>query len=609
VSVVVPAEPRVVPPCEPKASGRSLVGDVRAAAVGASDVADVMRDHAAPEGWEGDASEVATHAMTTTADDLAGAVAALQAVVAAGETFFDALDGLLARHVDLVDRRARLTSERADLARRAASYDVETEEAGLSQEAGDLGGRIRAFDADVATWSADLTAAEDAFVAALRAHDTRAEGRAAADRAPDTDRLAQQLGERADDPEALNRWWRSLTPAQQAALTVSRPELVGGSDGIPAADRDEANRASLAEELGTLRQQQADGELTDAGRQRLDRLEHVVGALATAGQGDEPVLDPATLQPLQPLLLLFDPDAAAGDGMAALSWGDPDSADHVSVTVPGLTSTMDNVQGVSGDALNVYREAVEQGNGSVASIAWLGYDAPSPDGFGEGVIETVIGIEDVAQVAEEDYARAGAADLSDFIDGLRASDEGDRAHVTAIGHSYGSTTVGIASGDGLAVDDTVLVGSPGAGGGNDHASDLSGNVWVGSAENDFVTRLGNPTVAGLGDDPAGEGFGAHRFEVDDVSDNPMSIDNHTAYFDPGSDSLDSIGRIVAGEGDDVAEIDGRGGSATAGWWLDRAGDGVGWVEEQGERLEDAAEERLRDAGGALVDAGGRLWPF
>ncbi|GAB3995171.1 alpha/beta hydrolase [Nocardioides marmoraquaticus] len=611
MSVVIPAPPVEVPECEVKASGRGFVTGIRAAAVGASDAGDVMRDNAAPAEWEGDAAEVANHAMTSTADDLEGAVAAMQDVVTAGDTFFDTLDGLLDRRQSLVTRRTYLVSDRLDLSQRAESYDIATEEAGLEQEAEALRRRIVDFDDDVTTWGDDLTTAEDAFIAVLRANDTVAEGATAAESAPDTGRLAQQLSERAGDPEAMNRWWESLTPAQQEALKISHPDLVGGGNGIPAVERDDANRANLSEDLNTLLQKQEDGELTDEEQERLDRLEHLYGALGTAGEGDEPVLDPATMEPLQPLLMIYDPDAAAGDGMAALSWGNPDTADNVSVNVPGLTSTMDNFQGVTGDALNVYREAVEQGNGSVASIAWLGYDAPSPDGILEGPLDTIHGIEDVAQVAEEDYARAGAANLSDFIDGLRASDQGGQAHLTAIGHSYGSTTVAIASGDGIPVDNTVLVGSPGAGGGNEHASDLSGDVYVGSAQDDFVTRLGNPTMAGLGDDPAESDFGAHRFQVDNATDEVFtSLDNHTSYFDPGSTSLDNIGRIVAGEGDQVEQVDGRSDSETPLWWADQTvGEGVRWVEEQGQRIEDEVEGRLEDAGEAVVEAGGRLWPF
>ncbi|RYJ05401.1 MAG: hypothetical protein EON52_11775, partial [Actinomycetales bacterium] len=52
--------------------------------------------------------------------------------------------------------------------------------------------------------------------------------------------------------------------------------------------------------------------------------------------------------------------------------------------------------------------------------------------------------------------------------------------------------------------------SPGAGDENPHASDLRGNVYVGAAGDDFVSRLGSTEDASLGRDPTSEDFGATR---------------------------------------------------------------------------------------------------
>src|SRR5204863_1281428 len=41
-------------------------------------------------------------------------------------------------------------------------------------------------------------------------------------------------------------WWAGLDAAERSRLTEQRPELVGGLDGVPAADRDRANRRRLA---------------------------------------------------------------------------------------------------------------------------------------------------------------------------------------------------------------------------------------------------------------------------------------------------------------------------------------------------------------------------
>lgn len=110
-------------------------------------------------------------------------------------------------------------------------------------------------------------------------------------------------------------------------------------------------------------------------------------------------------------LMVFDPRAAKGDGHAAIAFGNPETAKNVSINVPGLTSEMERFAGVSGDARRIFRKSSMQGRGSVASIAWLGYDAPS------GGSDPL----DFTGVATEDKAVEGARNLSSFVDGLHAT--------------------------------------------------------------------------------------------------------------------------------------------------------------------------------------------
>lgn len=577
MSVVVPAVPVAVPPCDPTMGGRGFASGLRTAAIGMSDCGDLMRANAAPAEWSGDASEVAHHTMTSTATALEGAVAALTAGAAAADRFLDRLERLITRHSDLQERRQHLAMQQHSLADRAAEYDVATEEAGLQDECASLGRRIAAFDRDVTTWQDDLTHAEDALVAALGAADTVAEGGTLAAKAPDVRALRRQLAEHRDDPAAMNAWWTSLSRSEREALKASDPELVGNSDGIPIADRDEANRANLSEDWNTLHQVEGDGELTSDDEDRIAQLQEVHDTL----EQNEGVIDPSTGQDVEAFLMMYAPGAAFGDGAIAVAFGNPETADHTSVNVPGFGSRLDNFSGVAGDALNVFENASAQGNGSVASIAWLGYNAPDPQ------FSDPLQIADMTNVGNELAAGAGAREFSRFIDGLRATDQGGPSHLTAIGHSYGSTLVAKASGDGLAVDDTLLVGSPGAGAGNDHASDLSGRVWVGASDDDYVSHLGNPTVAGLGDDPVGEDFGGRRFRVDTQEDFSLTKDglaggteNHTSYFDDRQDlrnegrdasedsaSLQNIGHVVSGTTDEVDLVDGR--TENTGEWLAR----------------------------------------
>nr|WP_280704081.1 alpha/beta hydrolase [Kitasatospora sp. GP30] len=251
-----------------------------------------------------------------------------------------------------------------------------------------------------------------------------------------------------------------------------------------------------------------------------------------------------------PLLLLGIGDQ--GQGRAILSWGDPDKAKNVSSLVPGLNSNLAGVGG--GDAMtakNIYDSAVDSAEvnrdtPSVASVFWLGYDAPQLDG---------------PSVLMEDRANQGGPAYDKFLTGLRATHEGAPAHMTAIGHSYGSLVVGKATQQpgGLPVDDIVLVGSPGVG--VDTASQLgvgADHVYVGMANNDPMEvpptlgkGTGGPDFNGswFGADPASQGFGAQRFSVADGS----LGDSHDNYFDvkKGGDSLSNVGRIVSGHGNTI----------------------------------------------------------
>lgn len=181
-------------------------------------------------------------------------------------------------------------------------------------------------------------------------------------------------------------------------------------------------------------------------------------------------------------------------------------------------------------------------------------------------------------------AEKGAPAYNSFMAGLEATNANKDPHLTAIGHSYGSLTVGTAaqeSGGIPGADDIILLGSPGVG--VDKAESLGvgkDHVFVGAADNDPVTKLpskqqsawgGLAMAAGplvsyivgdiadqgdddlyFGKDPASEAFGARRFEVDDgprVIRDAGGFDAHSQYFTPDLDkvSAENIARIVAGQ--------------------------------------------------------------
>ena len=99
----------------------------------------------------------------------------------------------------------------------------------------------------------------------------------------------------------------------------------------------------------------------------------------------------------------------------AVSYGDPDTADNTAVIVPGITNDGTTIPGNAKDAYTLYQQAIRNGE-SAATIAWMGYDAPSwnpenaLDWPGDGL--------DMGSVVREDKAesRAGAASPTSSTD-------------------------------------------------------------------------------------------------------------------------------------------------------------------------------------------------
>ncbi|GAA1250205.1 hypothetical protein GCM10009665_46140 [Kitasatospora nipponensis] len=337
-------------------------------------------------------------------------------------------------------------------------------------------------------------------------------------------------------PQAVNAWWRSLPVAEQQRLITAHPELIGNRDGLPATARDQANRIALTRYLADYT---ARGPLSAQERSKLDGFRAIRDRLAQS-PADPPVL----------LYGLSD----QGQGRGILSFGNPDTATDIAAYVPGLGTELRNVGGKDADrARNLWSAArAADPARSPAAMVWLGYDPPPGV---DRLDPQTLGVLGQAR------AEAGAASYDRFLAGLRAGHEGPPPHLTALGHSYGSLTVGLAGRrpGGTGADDIVLVGSPGTGA--ERAAQLGvdpDRVWVGAADNDPVSYLPGPLgeLGGdlnqrwFGKDPASAEFGAHRFEV---ADGPSgSFAAHSDYLDPsGGPSLGTVGAIVTGHRDRV----------------------------------------------------------
>nr|WP_237419077.1 alpha/beta hydrolase [Kitasatospora sp. SID7827] len=313
------------------------------------------------------------------------------------------------------------------------------------------------------------------------------------------------------DPRASAAWWEALSPAERQSLLTLAPERVGRLDGLPAAVRDRANRLALDQRLDALEGGAPPG--SGLTYEEWNREQRDLRALRERldGRGGADRL----------FLLALDP---RGDGRAVVAAGDPDGADHTAVLVPGTATTLASVPGQV-ERIDRLRDAAaaQAGPGQrVAVVSWLGYDAPEAD----------------ASVLTAARAEEGAADLRRFTEGVRTARGGRPGHLTVIGHSYGTTTVGAAAagGAGLGADDIVAVASPGMTAAR--AADLHidpAHVWAGTAADDRV-RLATGTT--LGADPTGADFGGRTFGVD--------TSGHSGYWAAGSESLANQGRIIAG---------------------------------------------------------------
>jgi uncharacterized protein YukE len=429
----------------------------------------------------------------------------------------------------------QVTGDRAPLAGAwtgAAAEACDAELAAVARLARELAGCLRAAAGSLAAYAVELADARHA-VALLRAEHARlcaaggAGPWAAAGLARD---LAVLRARHAAVLDHLDAAARRSAAAIRTAVAQAVPPRTAGRSG----PRSVANEVRLRRDVRLLRERRvlAGSVAPVAGRRpwALGSALAVADALAAARAGRDPV----TGRPVTASLLVYRPGAFGGQGRVAVVVGDLDRADHVAVLVPGLGSTVPgSVRGLTADAARLVDRARSDAPDEVTAVlAWTAYDAPS-----------------LVHVASDASARGGARLLAADLRGLDRP-RGTPPHLTVVGHSYGSTTVGAALRDHrTGVDDAVLLGSPGAG--VDRAAELGlrpGHVWVGSASRDPVGYLDR-----FGTDPTHAGFGAVRFRAEDVARHPAVLDllDHSRYYAPGGESLDNMVQVVVGDGADV----------------------------------------------------------
>ncbi|MFV0129386.1 alpha/beta hydrolase [Streptomyces sp. HMX112] len=435
-----------------------------------------------------------------------------------------------------------------------------------------------------------------------------------ADVAQDTKGLQQAAGKYADgdripkgkSPAENAQWWNGLSQEQRDEYATLYPASVGALDGIPATVRDDANRMVLAEtraqvqlELNAIPKQPQEYVVNPNGqypaviknpawrewdekygdrKEKLERdrkgMDAIQARFDRTGKAERPGERPLP----EAYLLGFD---TTGNGHAVVANGNPDTATHTAMYVPGTTSNLGKIDGDIKRMETLWRASEDMADGqSVSTITWLGYDAPQHI---------------VKDAPFSHYADDGAPKLNSFVTGLRTTHEGEPGHLTVTGHSYGSTVIGSAARQGhLDADDIFVAGSPGMQVGSAAQLDVpEGHVFAAEADSDPYFK-GAP-IPYLGDDKNG-GIHVPFFSSDPVPDlggwkhAPAKVDidilpawmdgdgssvvkpltptnpdfgakivatdgsrGHSGYWDSGTESLSNQARIVTGHYNEVTQ--------------------------------------------------------
>ncbi|WP_134667503.1 MULTISPECIES: alpha/beta hydrolase [unclassified Amycolatopsis] len=335
-------------------------------------------------------------------------------------------------------------------------------------------------------------------------------------------------------------WWATLSKAGRDIMIRDRPGTIGAMDGLPGGARDRANRAVLAQQQADLQRQRADLQRRMDGLKMSDpqqqnehhdlqvQLDRINDRLSELSKVDQALQLPGGRQ----LLVL---DGSGEHLRAAVASGNVDTARNIVTFTGGLGSSVngdlldyDNrMDQIRQDADDMARKSGD--GGKSAAVTWMGYDAPQS-----------------LDVLSTGKAENGAAKLAPFLEGLDASREGDPARLVALGHSYGSTTTGIALRH-AGVDAAIFAGSPGLDTGS--ISDLK----VPPGESYVLKNDGDPvaTSGWFGTDPA-QMPGVHHMSTDRSfpADGPPleATTGHSSveeYLRPGTTSQHNIAAVVA----------------------------------------------------------------
>ena len=368
-------------------------------------------------------------------------------------------------------------------------------------------------------------------------------------------------------PSQNAAWWKSLPAERRRFLVEHCPDDIRHLDGLPAADRDKANRNALygyVDAYGTKRQgaladaKQAFDEANTAGFVDRDKIRQTREALKDL----EALNDQLQKNEHAPAYLLdFNYDTKHHRTTAIVASGNPDTASYVSTLVPGIGTNVREELGYYmgiNDKLRAQAERAGADINKVATISYLGYVAPEGPG------------PKLYQAADISYANEGAPKIARFMEGLRAHGNANNHRFinTLLTHSYGSTTGGkamtqVAKG---VVDNFIMCGSPGSGVQSINQYNVpAGHVYESSVpEGDIVQDLGFDStfgrdpkkLAGIthlsGDATDAKDYWRHNPVIVDERVKALeyvshSISNHSAYFDHHTRAFRDFTHVMLGK--------------------------------------------------------------
>lgn len=368
-------------------------------------------------------------------------------------------------------------------------------------------------------------------------------------------------------PSQNAAWWKSLPEERKRFLIEHCPDDIRHLDGLPADDRNKANRNALygyVDAYGTKRQgaladaKQAFDEANTAGFVDRDKIRQTREALKDL----EALNDQLQKNEHAPAYLLdFNYDTKHHRTTAIVSTGNPDTASYVSTLVPGIGTNVREELGYYMDINERLRAQAGQAGvdpNKVATISYLGYVAPEGPG------------PKLYQAADISYANEGAPKIARFMEGLRAHGNANNHSFTntLLTHSYGSTTGGkamtqVAKG---VVDNFIMCGSPGSGVQSINQYNVpAGHVYESSVpEGDIVQDLGFDStfgrdpkkLAGIthlsGDATDAKDYWRHNPVIVDERVKALeyvshSISNHSAYFDHHTRAFRDFTHVMLGK--------------------------------------------------------------